>query len=396
MKHRSRLVLFLSLTGCAPDLTLSEADRLRSLAADRGQLPVSPTNAYADDPQAAALGRLLFFDPRMSSDLDVACADCHDPDQGFSDDDPVSTGVLGRRGDRHSMPVTHVAMQRFFLWDGRADSLWSQPLKALENESEMNATRLGVAHFVARNYGESYEAVFGPLPDLAVYPAEGKPGDQAWEGLELASKTDVNRVFANVGKALASYERKLWCADTRFDRWAVGQLELTMQERAGAADFLRQGCIECHDGPAFSDGEFHNIGVGSGLPEPDRGRADALAKLRTDPFNGAGVFSDDPGFGQAKLDSIEGEPGQLGAFKTPSLRGVGQRGAFGHRGHIDQLERFLELYDDPSLEEGAVGVIDPLAEAVELNDTESMAAFLRTLNCPPVSAELLNPFGAMP
>ena len=382
----------LLLTCCAPDLSPEEEERLRTMAAYPSQIPDSPTNAYADDPAAAELGRFLFFDPRMSSDEQVACASCHDPKKGFSDDDALSAGARDRLGQRHSMPVIHSATQRFLLWDGRADSLWSQSLKAIENEVEMDFTRLEVVHFVARYYASDYEAVFGPLPNLAGLPPRGRPGTSAWSELDVARQDEANRVFTNVGKAIEAYERRVLCLDTRFDQWANGESELSMLEREGAAQFIRQRCIECHSGPSFSDGKFHNIGLGSGRPTPDRGRQDGVRLLLEDLFNGAGPYSDDRKAGRDKLDAIASETRQLGAFKTPSLRGVGQRGAFGHRGHLTRLESFLGLYDGPKLEASAVGRIDPLLNDIDLEDTEAVAAFLRTLDCSPLPRAFLDPF----
>ena len=286
-----------ALAGCEGDLTAEEEEELAAMQLRPEDLPPSPTNRYADDPGAAELGRRLFFEKRMSADGEIGCVSCHAPGEGFSDPRALSLGVDGREGGRHSMPIPAVAFQRFLLWDGRADSLWSQPLKALENEKEMDFTRVEVARFIARDYRADYEAIFGPLPDVEGLPARARPGLPEWTLMSAKQQDEVRRVFANVGKAIEAYERRLLCADTRFDRWTRGELDLNEEERAGAAKFLRKGCARCHSGPSFSDGGFHNIGIGSGQDEPDRGRAMAAAPLLSDPFNGAGVYSDDPAAG---------------------------------------------------------------------------------------------------
>ncbi|XYI02235.1 cytochrome-c peroxidase [Sorangium sp. So ce1128] len=383
----------IALAGCGGGMTVEEEEELAAMQIGPEALPSSPTNRYADDPAAAELGRRLFFDRRMSADGEVGCVSCHDPRAGFSDARPVSLGVEGREGRRHSMPITAVAFQRFLLWDGLADSPWSQPLKALENEQEMDLTRVEVARFIAERYREDYEAIFGPLPDLAGLPARARPGLPAWDLLTAPQQDEVQRVFANVGKALEAYERRLLCADTRFDRWARGELELDDKELSGGAKFLRQGCAGCHAGPSFSDGRFHNVGIGSGKDEPDLGRAAVAEALHADPFNAAGAYSDDPAAGQQLLDTVLQETGTLGAFRTPTLRGVGQRRFFGHRGHREGLEDFIEdVYDDgPHMQASAVGELDPAARDVEVREKDDLLAFLRTLDCPPPPPELVEP-----
>jgi cytochrome c peroxidase len=382
----------LTCAACEVEMTTEDAERLAAMQLGPEDLLPSPTNQLADDPGATALGRLLFFDTRMSADGKVGCVTCHDPGQGFSDPRPVSLGVDGRRGRRHSMPITAVGMQRFLLWDGRSDSLWSQPLKAIEDEREMDFTRVELARFMAQSYAAEYEAIFGPLPALEGLPARARPGLPAWDLLSDGQKDDVQRIFTNVGKALEAYERRLLCGDTRFDRWARGEVELTDEERIGGAKFLRFGCADCHSGPGFSDGRFHNIGIGSGEDEPDLGRASRAGELLADPFNGAGAYSDDPEAGRRLLDTLVGETGTLGAFRTPTLRGVGQRRFFGHRGHVEALDAFLDdVYDGPHMHEGAVGELDPKVTAVNVDQGSDIIAFLRTLDCPPPPAELRSP-----
>jgi cytochrome c peroxidase len=377
---------------CNPELTAEDAALLATMELRPDDLPPSPTNAHSDDPAAAELGRRLFFDRGMSADGQVACARCHVPDQGFSSSRPLPLGVDDREGARHSMPITALPFQRFLLWDGRADSLWSQPLRAIEAEAEMDFTRVEVTRFVEGAHRAEYEAVFGPLPDVAELPERARPGLPAWEQMTAEQQDQVNRVFTNVGKAIEAYERRLTCTDTRFDRWARGEVELGEDERIGAAKFVVFGCIDCHSGPSFSDGEFHNIGIGSGLDQPDTGRAGAVDALLADPFNGAGAYSDDPEAGRALLDSIEQETGSMGAFRTAGLRGAGQRHFFGHRGHEEFLSDFIDdVYDDPHLQDGAIGQLDPEAADLGVTRPGGLASFLQMLDCPPLPPELLEP-----
>lgn len=381
----------LPLGGCT-ELSEDEVVLLATMELTPQQLPPSPTNRVADDGAAAELGRKLFFDKRMSSDGEVSCASCHDPAEGWSDPRTFSLGVREQVGDRHSMPITAAALQDFFLWDGRADSLWSQALKAIENPKEMDFTRSDVARFVAAEYAAEYAQVFGELGDTAVLPVGTAVGTPPWDALTPAEQDAIDTVFVNVGKALEAYERRILCTDTRFDRWTRGEVELTRREEVGAARFLRDGCVDCHSGPAFSDGEFHNIGIGSGLDAPDEGRSAGRSMLADDSFNGGGAYSDDPAYGGQKLDRTQTEPHGLGAFRTPSLRGVRQRESFGHRGHKRGLEEFLDdMYDDPSMHGSAVGELDPLLGGVDFERERAMLDFLGTLDCPTVADSLQEP-----
>lgn len=355
-------------------------------------LPVSPTNAVADDPRAVALGHRLFFDGGFSSDGTIACASCHDPKRGFSDPKAFSVGVRGQTGARHAMPITAAAFHPFLLWDGRADSVWAQPLFALENPKEMDFSRVEVARRIAERYAEPYEALFGPLPDLSAAPPRALPGDAAWKAMPEALRDDVNRVFSHFGKAIEAYERKILCADTRFDRWVRGEGELGSSELDGAGVFLRQGCPQCHAGPSFSDGQFHDVGI----PSPDRGRALGAAAMLDNPFNGVGAFSDDASFGTTRLAAAATEPAREGAFRTASLRGAGQRTFFGHAGHQETLRGFLlDVYRDQRRNGRAatVGTLDERLRRVEVegDEADDLVAFLKTLDCPALPDGLGDP-----
>lgn len=370
------------LIGCTDDLTLDEIAELKALALTADQLPVSPTNAVADRDDAAALGARIFEDKRMSADGTVSCASCHDATVGFSDARPLSLGVEERVGARHSMQLTNIGFQRVLFWDGRADTLWSQPLQAIENGKEMDFSRAEVAHFIAASYRIEYEAIFGPLPNLQAVPPRARPGLPEWDVLTAKQQDDVQRIFANTGKLLEAFQRRLLCVDTRFDRWTRGELELTGDERSAAARFLREGCIRCHAGANFSDGKFHNIGIGSSTSEPDRGAYGMMAHIEADVMNAAGAYSDDPEAGAALLAELAAMERPLGSFRTPSLRGVTQRKSFGHLGHQLELGDFInDVYDEPHMQRTAVGELDDEVRDVELR-AGAVLPFMRTLDCP--------------
>lgn len=384
----SALLLVVGLSACDGR---ADVMQLRSQELTAAMVPASPTNAHADDPAAAALGQRLFFDKRLSVDATIACASCHSPDHGFSDPRPFSVGVRGQTGGRHAMPITAVAFQPFALWDGRVDSVWAQPLQAIENPKEMDMTRLELARLISTAYSKEYEALFGKLPDLADTPERGKPGMVGWDALPETTREDVDRVGANVGKALEAYERQFICADTRFDRWTRGEESLNADEMNGAQAFVQHDCVRCHSGPAFSDGKFHNIGI----PSTDLGRSVGRDELLANGFNGVGLFSDDVAAGQQKLSAVAAETGTEGAFRTASLRGVGQRTFFGHASHQETLRGFIDdVYRGGRGRRSAtVGTLDPLLQGVNVPDDEvgDLVAFLRTLDCPQVASGLVVP-----
>ncbi len=390
------LTFCLVATACEPDELNSEEEvRLRAMdVSPEDTLPASPTNLQADNLEAAQLGKSIFFDENMSDDQTISCASCHLQDEGWSDDRPVSLGVREEQGNRHSMPIHSIATQSFFFWDGRADSAWSQTLQAIESAPEMDFARTQVAHHIADNYAEPYEAIFGALPDLSDIPQRAKPGDIAWEALSDEQQDDVNRIFSNTGKLLEAYQRRLACTDTRFDQWARGEVTMSRAENQGAALFIREGCIDCHSGSAFSDGAFHNLGVPSSAEEGNTGRAEGLTLLLDNPFNGAGKWSDDQDYGTQKLVEAMEETRTLGAFRTPTLRGVTQRRSFGHSGSEATLVGFMERFYNGNRNRNrnnGIGTRDPLLNGVNLRDEEDIIPFLRMLECPDPAPEWAAP-----
>ena len=364
-----------------------ELERLAQLSME--VIPRAPTNRYADEAAAAKFGQRLFYINSMSSTGGVSCATCHDPDHGFSEPRSLARGVNNRVGSRHSPTLWNVAFSDFLFWDGRSDSLWSQALQAIEGFAEMDFSRLEVAHLIADHHVREYESIFGPLPNVSGLPRSGKPGDTSWNGLTNQQKDNVQRVFANVGKALEAYQRQLICSNTRFDRYIRGEINLRGDEEQGASNFLDSGCDRCHSGPTLSDQRFHNIGIDHD-GTPDRGRVNGVTALVDDIFNGTGVYSDDVGAGFSRLNPISSEVNQLGSFKTPTLRGVGQRSHFGHLGNLVTLREMIDHYDRGGRNNrDFVGELDPLLDNLNVRGENDIEAFLRTLDCPPVPESLI-------
>lgn len=395
------LVLGALLAAAAPAAAAS-ADRwsaadlelLRSLSlAELGPLPADPTNRVADDPRAAELGRQFFFDPRFSANGRVSCATCHLPGRDFQDGRALSAGV--GTTDRRAMPIAGTARLPFLFWDGRKDSQWAQALGPLESPVEHGGTRAQYAHVVAEFYRTEYEQIFGRLPDLGAIPRVAGPvaepgAAQAWLGLPQDERDRVTAVFVNLGKAIAAYERRIEPGPTRFDTYVesisrTGRAPagvLTGDEVAGLRLFTgKANCIQCHNGPLFTNGDFHNTGIPANLALPsDRGRATGARGVLADEFNRRSQWSDAPAQ-VTELDFLKaGAPEQERAFKVPSLRNVAERAPYMHAGQLATLPEVLRHYNRAPAAPGGHTELKPL----KLNDRElsQLEAFLRTLSGP--------------
>jgi len=325
------------------------------------QLPTAPTdpsNAVERQPAAIELGRRLFSDARLSLNGAVACATCHDPARQFQDGRPVSQGV--GTGSRRAMPIVGAGHGSWLFWDGRKDSLWSQALGPLEDAVEHGTNRTRLAHLVAAHYRRDYEVLFGALPRLDGLPADASPKGNAaeqaaWAAIDARRRDDVSRVFANVGKAIAAYEKSLQHAPTRLDAYIDAVLRgdaaarglLRADEARGLRLFIGKAqCVTCHNGPLMTDQQFHNTGVPPrDAARPDRGRAAATAAVRSDEFNCLGPFSDArPEQCQELRFMVTDDPSLEGAFKTPGLRGVADRPPYMHAGQFATLDQVVRHY----------------------------------------------------
>ena len=327
-----------------------------------------PSNRWADDRAAAALGKRLFFDARLSSNGRVSCATCHDPKRGFQDGVPLAKGV-GTTG-RRTMPIAGTAHSPFLFWDGRKDSQWSQALGPLESPVEHGGNRAQYARIIATHYRGDYERIFGPIPDLRRRDAQ-------------------TAVFVNIGKAIAAYERTVEFQPTRFDRFVAewkkqGEMPkgiLDAKERAGMALFVGKAeCVNCHNGPLFTNNEFHNTGVPPRVGKaPDRGRIVAVAAVQADEFNCRSRWSDAKPGECAELDFLAPpDASQAGAFRVPSLRNVAERAPYMHAGQKRSLRDVLDHYNRAP--RAAVGRTELKPLSLDESELEQLEAFLRTLS----------------
>ncbi len=252
-------------------------------------IPWPEDNPYS--PARADLGKILFFDGRLSANGVVSCAFCHEPDHAFSGSAALSRGVDGKPGVRHVPTLINCAWHKSQFWDGRAPTLEAQIASPVTNPDEMGMT--------ADRVVERIRAIKGYAPLFA--SAFGDPGID----------------FDRITKAIATFERTIVSGDSPYDRYVAGDKSaLTKQQKDGLDFFERTGeCAECHSGPSFTNEKFANLGIGSANPDPDPGR-----------------------------EAVTGKRGDLGKFKVPTLRDVARRGPYMHDGSEKTLSDVLDVY----------------------------------------------------
>ncbi|TFW33197.1 cytochrome-c peroxidase [Massilia horti] len=369
------------------ELVIMSSIRLSELE----RAPADPSNAVEQSPAAVHLGQRIFADARFSSNGAVSCASCHQPDKQFQDGLPLGQGV--GTGKRRTMPLAGAGHSAFAFWDGRKDSLWSQALGPMEDPLEHGGNRLAYAHLINAHYRSQYEALFGPMPDLRHLPNEGGPlgtptQRAAWDALKDEDKREVSRVFANIGKAIAAYEKTLGYDQSRLDRYIDGverqdrtaQQLLTAQEKNGLRLFIGKAqCVTCHNGPLLTDQQFHNTGIAPRIPgQPDPGRGAAIAKLLRDEFNCLGPYSDAKPEQCEELRFLSSDDHALdGAFKVPSLRNVAGRAPYMHAGQVASLHDVVEHYNKAPRAAMGHSELKPLR--LSEGEVRDLVAFLGTL-----------------
>lgn len=359
----------------SPDWTEADIMVLRSLWLDSlPDLPPDPSNAVADNPVAAEFGRQLFFDTRLSANGGISCATCHQQERRFTDG-LQKAQAIGTTA-RHTPSIVGTAYSPWQFWDGRRDSQWSQALAPLEDVNEHATDRNQVVSLIAEDpeYRSTYESLFGALPDLT--------------GAEVVV---LNTAFANIGKSIAAFERTIMPTTSRFDRYVravvdddVGQQQqlLSDDEVRGLQLFIgAANCTQCHNGPLFTNHEFHNTGVISFPGDiPDTARVVGVRDVMANEFNCRGPYSDDPELRCAELDFARTGIELIGAFKTPSLRNLENTAPFMHKGQLATLADVLQHYNDAP--DAMIGHNE--AEPLGLDDRElgEIEAFLATLAAP--------------
>lgn len=423
--------LLLGLCACGDDLkpgdelvdgrfSRSEWERIRTLGPLEA-LPENPTNRYADNEAVASFGHRLFFETRWAGPLlvaddgtngglgqlgekdKVACITCHDPEGYYNDTRPnnklsVGAAVTGR----NAPSLVNVAFYQWGNWAGAHDQMWKQGANGVESKDNFNGNRLDFAHVLYEHYREDYDAIF-PTPldpaldpahaEAARFPLDGKPkasgaADGPWEMMTDDDRFIINTIMANVGKAYEAYERKLISDDSPFDHYVQGNYTaISESAKRGLAIFTgKAACIECHSGTTFTDQQFHNTGIAQTRDPQDQGRYDDLPRALNNTFSGAGMFSDDPVAGAAKLEGQMQADELRGKFRTKSLRHLTETAPYFHDGSMATLRDVVEFYNQGGHATGFPGVKDPRMIQLNLSDEEmkDLVAFLETLTGEPV------------
>ncbi len=254
-------------------------------------------------PEKVELGRLLYFDTRVSRDGTISCATCHDPQMAWTEHRATSAGILGpdghpQVGGRNSPTIINAAYATSQFWDGREATLEDQAVGPVGNPIEMGHSMDNVilAFNEIEGYRERFQQVFG---------------------------TDVTE--DGFAKAIAAFERTILIGNSPYDQYRAGDEDaLTDAQKRGMAVFT-ESCATCHTPPLFSNYLFYNAGVGADLPEPDPGRMDVTENER-----------------------------DRGRFRVPALREVANTHPYFHNGSVETLEEAVAFMaqggqDNPNL-----------------------------------------------
>ncbi len=358
-----------------PEWTADEIVVLRSLwLKSLPTLPPDPSNAVADNSDAAKFGRLLFFDTRLSANGGISCATCHQAERRFTDG-LQKAQAIGTTA-RHTPSIVGAAYSPWQFWDGRRDSQWAQALAPLEDVNEHATDRTQVVNLVIEDpeYSRMYEALFGTLPNLAESDAVA-----------------LNAAFANIGKSIAAFERTIMPTSSRFDEYVEAVVSndtdrqaqiFTDDEKWGLRLFINEAnCTQCHNGPLLTNHEFHNTGLINFPGDvPDEARVSGVQEVLTNEFNCRGKYSDDPEHRCSELDFARTGVSLIGALKTPSLRNLENTAPFMHKGQLATLADVLDHYN--AAPDAMIGHNEAKPLGLSGRELQQLEAFLRTLAAP--------------
>lgn len=299
-------------------------------------VPVPPDNPPTAE--TVSLGRRLYYDPALSADHTISCASCHAAETGFTDPRPVSVGVGGKKGTRHSPTVINSAYSYLQFWDGRAPSLEEQAKGPMINPVEMATTHADVVQRLQAS--PKYVALF----------------KQAWGTDQITIDLVV--------KSIASFERTVLSGDSPFDRFYYGhdKKALSASAQRGLKLFIdpkKGNCAVCHtigkQYALFTDNKFHNLGIGADT----RGNMVDLGR-----------------FEQTK------DQADWGAFKTPTLRNIAQRAPYMHDGTFPTLKDALGHYIGGGNLNAHLDKQIRALDFLTFDERDDMLAFLESLTAP--------------
>lgn len=308
------------------------------LAAIEKKPPENKLNPTTD--AKISLGKQLFFDRRLSKSKQIACASCHDPDLGWADGKRVSIGHDRQQGNINAPTIVNSGWLTHLFWDGRVNSLEKQVIASWINPIEMAA---------------DVEVVVQDLKKTLSYPLMFR---------NAFGSSEITPEF--VAQAIASFMRSMNLTSTAFDRFMRGQDDaLSDREILGLHLFRTKArCANCHHGSQFSDGKFHHLGTS---------------------FHNVGDY-----LGRF---TVTGNADDVGAFRTPSLRGAISTKPFMHNGLVRDLDVLLRFYnmgwwqnEDLPIKNDNVPTarLSPLIQPLGLSDSEikDIILFINSLNGP--------------
>lgn len=289
-----------------------------------------PLPIPADNPmtvEKVELGKMLYFDERLSLDGTVSCATCHDPEMAWTEHDPTSTGVGGQLGATNAPTVINAAYATEQFWDGRAPTLEAQALGPIENPIEMahQLEKLVPQLNSVPEYHERFQQVFG-----ADVTADG------------------------IAKAIAAFERTILSGNSPYDKFQAGDTRaMTDAQQRGWKVFDNLGCTACHVPPLFSSYKYFNAGIGMAKDEPDKGRM-----------------------------AVTGDEGDRGKIRVPSLREVANTAPYFHDGSVATLAEAVAVMagggiDNPHLSPVLKGIG---GKAVSEQEKADLVEFLHALS----------------
>jgi cytochrome c peroxidase len=297
-------------------------------------VPYDPTNRASGNRAAVEFGTKLFFDTRLSGDGTTSCATCHVPERNWSDNQRRGMGLAEM--DRKTPTLWNLLGQRWFGWDGAADSLWFQSLRPILGPRELAATPRHVAGLVRND----------PLLSCRYRNAFGEP----------PSSSDDEAVLVDVGKSLAAFIETLMSGATPFDRFrdalARGAPPSAWNSSEPAQRGLKLfigkgGCTACHAGPNFNGGGFFSTGLSKFAPRgrPDPGRPAGIRELLASRYNLLGPYNDDrTGAAAARTREAALEQARFGTFKVPTLRNLVLNMPYGRDGSVDTIAEVVRHY----------------------------------------------------
>ena len=342
MKNACAILLLAAASAAALAAPAFTEEDTRRIAA-HGPWPApwtrDPSNRVSGNADAIDLGERLFFERRLSANGAISCSRCHLPERNWSDGLPRAMGL--EEVDRNAPSVVNVRYQHWFGWDGAHDSLWAQSVRPIVDPREMGASAALVAKLVRGDTDLScrYRRTFGSAP-----------------------AADDEKVLVDVAKALAAFQETLVSGRSAFDEFRDALVRGDRNDMSrypeaaqrGLQIFIGKGsCEVCHVGATFSNGEFHDTGIGyfirNGRVDP--GRYGGIKKLLEDPTNLLGPYNDDPARSTATgTRHVSLEHRNFGEFKVPSLRNLEASAPYMHNGSLASLRDVVKHYSEINLD----------------------------------------------